>query len=291
METVVYALLSVLLRSANSVFDRVSYGLRKQSILILNFANNVLPFALLMLLLPAVERQATEWALLLDPRLALFAISIQCVAFAFSYGFRHLTVAKVNVASRMGDLLVPVALLLCGREVHWTDYLFAAAISASTLLLAYTDSAPKRVMVLPAVLITSAIVLQSVLGELFFQASSPGPAHLEMTTAIMGWRSAFCLLLLVVSRRPGRVAQFRELLQDGRMRLNVLLRSLFTVASQLFFVLALSTGQPVIAWPILNSVTLFSMVFASLVIKEHPRRNEVIAIILVVLLALLRGVL
>nr|UYH37526.1 hypothetical protein [Myxococcaceae bacterium MCy9487] len=295
METVLYALLSVLLRSANSVFDRWSYGLRNQSILVLNFANNFIPFVLLALLLPLVSRgDAPGWALFGDPRLALFALSIQAVGFAFSAGFRHLPVAKVNIASRVGDVLIPVALMLCGRTVHGNEYLFALAVSACSLLAIRpgSDGAP-RTLGRYAVIITAALITQSVCGELFFQQQqSPELAKsLGVTTAIMFWRSVFCLLLLVTVRPSlARLAQARALLADGPARLNLLLRSSFTVGSQITFVLALATGQRVIAWPILNSVTLFSMVFASTFIKEHPERREVFAMVVVVSLALLKAV-
>ncbi len=144
-----------------------------------------------------------------------------------------------------------------------------------------------------AVIITTAVITQSVCGELFFQKQpSDLGASLAVTTAIMFWRSAFCLLLLLGVRPVGpRLAQARDMLADGPARLNLLLRSTFTVGSQITFVLALATGQRVIAWPILNSVTLFSMVFASTFIQEHPERREVFAMAAVVSLALLKAVL
>ncbi|GAB4517442.1 MAG: hypothetical protein Tsb0020_36040 [Haliangiales bacterium] len=293
MDTVLYALSSVVLRSANSVFDRVSYGLHRQSIVLLNFVNNFLPFVLLVLVLAATKAGDAElnWAVFLDMRLALFALSVQLVAFTFSFGFRRLTVSKVNVASRMGDLLIPLALMLSGSEVQTSDYVFAAAISVSTVLLGNSDITQRRLLLLPAGLITSAVVLQSLCGAFFFEGVSTHTVHLEVTTAIMGWRSVFCLTLVAVRRSSAHGAQLRVLWTNSRMRRNALLRAVFTVVSQLLFVLALSTDEPVIAWPILNSVTLFSMGFASVVIKEHPKRNEVLAIAAVVVLSLIKGML
>ncbi|WP_244238450.1 hypothetical protein [Corallococcus terminator] len=295
MQTVLFALLSVLLRSANSVFDRWSYGLRNQSILVLNFANNFLPFVLLAVLLLVTGGESSAWALFADPRLALFALSIQAVGFAFSAGFRNLPVAKVNIASRVGDVLIPIALMLCGRTVRGSEYLFALAVSACSLLaIRPGKEGEPRTVVRYAVIITSAVIIQSLCGELFFQQEQSPELlkSLGVTTAIMFWRSAFCLLLLVAFRPSlARLAQVRALFADGPARLNLLLRSAFTVGSQITFVLALATGQRVIAWPILNSVTLFSMVFASTFIQEHPERREVFAMVAVVSLALLKAAL
>jgi hypothetical protein len=293
METVLYALLSVLLRSTNSVFDRWSYGLRNQSILVLNFANNVIPFVLLAVLLTAVGKAGTvEWALFADVRLIMFALAIQGVGFAFSMGFRHLPVAKVNIASRVGDVLIPLSLLLCGRPVKGSEYLFALAVSGCSLLAIRPEGGSRRTLGRYAVIITAALIAQSVCGELFFQRQpSTTETSLMVTTAIMLWRSVFCLLLLLAfSSGDTRLAQVRTLMADGPARLNLLLRSTFTVGSQITFVLALAAGQRVLAWPILNSVTLFSMVFASTFIQEHPERREVLAMAAVVSLALLKAV-
>lgn len=294
METIFYALTSVLLRSANSVFDRLSYGVRRQSILVLNFANNFVPFLLLALLMAVLRPEdGAGWALYRDPRLALFAASVQGVAFAFSYGFRNLTVARVNIASRMGDVLIPLALMLCGRTVHWSEYLFALAVSGCSLLAAGGNSDSRRALWLPALLITSAVLVQSLCGELFFQNQPSGlTANLEVSTALMFWRSTWCLLLLFVfSSGAPRLEQMRELIGDARARLSLLLRSVFTVGNQVTFVLALAAGNRVLAWPILNSVTLFSLVFANTFIQEAPERREVLAVVAVVSLALLKATL
>jgi uncharacterized membrane protein len=294
METVLYALTSVLLRSGNSVFDRLSYGLRRQSILVLNFANNFVPFLVLAVvtaLLPMENREG--WALYANPRLALFAVSVQGVAFAFSYGFRHLTVARVNIASRVGDVLIPLVLMLCGRTVHWTEYLFALAVSGCSLLAAGGSADHRRALWKPALFITAAVLVQSLCGELFFQGKPSGLAsNLEVSTALMFWRSAACLVLLVLfGARGTRTAQLSELVAENRARTSLVVRALFTVGNQVAFVMALATGNRVIAWPILNSVTLFSLVFANAFIQETPAKREVLAVVAVVSLAMLKATL
>ncbi|GEL73357.1 hypothetical protein [Myxococcus virescens] len=294
METVLYSLTSVLLRSGNSVFDRLSYGLRRQSILVLNFANNFVPFLLLAALTPLLPMtDRAGWALYGNARLALFAVSVQGVAFAFSYGFRHLTVARVNIASRVGDVLIPLALMLSGRAVHWTEYLFALAVSGCSLLAAGGGSDSRRALWLPAFFITVAVLVQSLCGELFFQGQPSGVAsNLEVSTALMFWRSAACLVLLLLFGARGTLgAQLSELVVDGRARTNLLVRALFTVGNQVAFVMALAAGNRVVAWPILNSVTLFSLVFANAFIQEAPARREVFAVVAIVALAVLKAAL
>ncbi len=294
METIFYALTSVLLRSGNSIFDRLSYGLRRQSILVLNFANNFVPFLLLAALTPLLPMENREgWALYGNPRLALFAVSVQGVAFAFSYGFRQLTVARVNIASRIGDVLIPLVLMLCGRTVHWSEYLFALAVSGCSLLAVGGNADNRRALWLPALFITAAVLVQSLCGELFFQGQPSGVAsNLEVSTVLMFWRSAACLVLLVLfGARDTMAGQLGELAADGRARTSLMVRALFTVGNQVAFVMALATGNRVIAWPILNSVTLFSLVFANAFIQETPARREVFAVVAVVSLAVLKAAL
>ncbi|QSQ18282.1 EamA family transporter [Myxococcus landrumensis] len=294
METVLYSLTSVLLRSGNSVFDRLSYGLRRQSILVLNFANNFVPFLLLAALLPLLPLEnKTGWTMYANPKLALFAASVQGVAFAFSYGFRHLTVARVNIVSRVGDVLIPLVLMLAGRTVHWTEYLFALAVSGCSLLAAGGMTDSKKTLWLPAFFITAAVIVQSLCGELFFQGKSSDVAtNLEVSTALMFWRSAVCLvLLLLFGSKELMTSQMGELVEDRRARINLMVRGLFTMGNQVAFVMALATGNRVVAWPILNSVTLFSLVFANAFIQEAPARREVFAVVAIVSLAVLKATL
>jgi uncharacterized membrane protein len=183
--------------------------------------------------------------------------------------------------------------MLCGRTVHWSEYLFALAVSGCSLLAVGGNADNRRALWLPALFITAAVLVQSLCGELFFQGQPSGVAsNLEVSTVLMFWRSAACLVLLVLfGARDTMAGQLGELAADGRARTSLMVRALFTVGNQVAFVMALATGNRVIAWPILNSVTLFSLVFANAFIQETPARREVFAVVAVVSLAVLKAAL
>ncbi|WP_257461904.1 hypothetical protein [Archangium lipolyticum] len=289
LETILLALASVLFRSANSVFDRLSFGLRNQSITLINFLNNFVPFLLLLAGGAVLGKQEGLAAALGDVRLIFFALSVQAVGYAFSYGFRHLTVAQVNIASRVGDILIPFSILLCGGVVGWRDYLFAAALSGCSLVLGQGGGSSRKLLLVPGLWIALALIVQSLCGELFFQGQGAVGTDLGTVTALMFWRSMLCLLLLPLGFRTHPPASMLAVVLDARMQLHALFRALFTVAAQVTFMLALAGGHRVVVWPILNSSTLVSVGLAGLFLKERPARREMVTVAAIICLSLLKG--
>jgi drug/metabolite transporter (DMT)-like permease len=66
----------------------------------------------------------------------------------------------------------------------------------------------------------------------------------------------------------------------------VLIRGVLTVGAQAAMVLALSYNQPILAWPILNSAALLSVVLSSIVLREHPTKAQSFAVVTIAILGL-----
>jgi drug/metabolite transporter (DMT)-like permease len=292
MLIVIAALSSVILRASTSVIDRNSFGLKRQPIVFLNFVNNFVPGILLSLVLLFFEPALLKRALL-DPKLMILGASVQLVAFAFSYGVKHLTVAKVNLANRIGDIGVPLALFLAGATVTRQDFIFSFLISVSVLFLSWHSDKKQnlKILLLPGALITMAIILQSLVGE--FVYSKDNYAGIYNSTfacaSALIWRSLFCIPIFMWQQVKNGKRSSDNFLRTKADRHQMYLRVLFTLGSQISYNYVLASGNRLVAWPILNAVSIFAIIIASVFLKEKITRSEWAAGIVVVGISVIRS--
>lgn len=220
---------------------------------------------------------------ILNPRLAIFSFSVQICAFAFSWSFRSLTAPKTVAISRLADAIIPIALMACGATLSLNDYFFSVAVSLCSVPVCYFAFKQLRSDAWrPGLAVICALILQAITSEFLFAGQTPGlTQQIIDTTALFFWRSTFCVSILMIHQRPNPFKKmemvFREAVQKRFFILST--RAIITLLSQASLVIALSQGNRIVAWPILNSAALFSVFFSWIFLKESSHKAEIAAAI------------
>jgi uncharacterized membrane protein len=284
----IFALASACSRAGLNIIDRYQIGFRRQSVVTLNFFNNVVPAAVMVALVATFGFHKELVVSITDWRTAVFSGLVQIVAYAFSYAFRYLNVSQVAVAGKASDLFIPIGVLLVAGHWDWVTYGFAVATTVVCLpILRSNDNdkypdAIKRV----AFLIGVALVLQASLAPLLVAPGNTASRiehTLAFATAVIVWRMVWSLLPML-HRGCGPSAPSFALLVSPVFIARVLL----TVITQITFIIAVGSSTSTVAWPILNSTGFLAMMLSSVFLKEKPSGAEKWIIVAITALALLR---
>ena len=290
---IMWSLAAGSLRALVGVVDRHCFGLKRESILIWNTLNNALPFLLLASIV-FFWRPAATWDAITDIKLVIFSISVQICAFAFSWAYRSLSAPKTVAISRLADGVIPLALLACGASLTLSDYIFAISLSMCSIPVCYFAFKELRAEAWrPGLAIVCALIVQAMASEFLFAGKTPDVnQQIINTTALFFWRSLFSASMVVAIARPNPIRNLVNALRDAiKTRLSILIiRAGLTLLSQASLLLALSRGNRVIAWPILNSAALFSVLFSWVFLHEKSRRVEVGAAVAFIVVAALKAV-
>ena len=246
-----------------------------------------MPFLLLLIYFGFTSELRSFGLSLFDIKIMVFSFSVQIVAFAFSYAFQNFTVSKVNIAARMGDLLVPVALFMYGSPVGYPDFIFSLTVSVAVFFALPLHHWKNGPLLVPSLIIAITLVLQSLVGEEAFGGPVHSTRSLSACASMLFWRSFLCSIGLLWPNKR-HLNAYRSLINNQSVLLQALFRSIFTISSQTTFLYVLAHGNRLIAWPILNSVSAFSVLLAGFVLKENPSFRELMSVVTVIALASVR---
>lgn len=275
-------------RAGLNLIDRHQFGHQKLSITELNLYNNAVPACALATVLVAAGLGGPLLARSLDWRCAAFGALIQAVAYGFSHAFRHLTVSQVTVAAKAADLFIPFCVFATTRQWDWGNYAFAVVTTLVYLpILLQRSPAGRRASLTICLGLCALLLVQSAASPWLNSAGSEADwtSTLLFSTAAILWRTLWSLLPLLRASAVPRQPPW-TLLRSPLFGL----RSVLTVATQLSFILAVSSAHSTVAWPILNSAGLLAMVLSALVLRETTHRYQTAIVAAVVALSLARFV-
>ncbi|MBP0631061.1 hypothetical protein [Cupriavidus sp. AcVe19-1a] len=283
--TILMALLSALARAGLNVIDRHQIGINNISIRTINFWNNVIPGIILTAASIAVA--GSEFlAALFDWRTMLFAALAQGVAYAFSYGFRNLTVNQVTVAAKFSDLVIPLGLFLTTGDWSWHSYWFSVATTLVCIPILWVGNAARTGSILVVgMVLCVALVAQASLSPLLTSTLDDYDSgkFLAFTTAVIVWRALWSLAPAFHLARSQDFWHTRLLASPA-----FILRCILTIATQVSFVAVMTSPASAVAWPILNSTGLLAMLISASVLKDQQPANERIIIALIFVLSVFR---
>lgn len=282
------ALVSAFSRAGLNLVDRYQIGLQRLSIVTVNFWNNTIPAGAMVALTAGFGWHRELGACLIDARTALFSALVQLVAYSFSYAFRHLNVSQVTVAGKASDLFIPIGIFVVAGHWDWVTYGFAVTTTLVCLPLLHSGNSRRHPEAMKAAfaLIGGALVLQASLAPLLVgpgQVTSSVQDTLIFATAVIVWRVAWSLLPML--RRGGKQPVFSWALLVTPV---FMVRVLLSIATQITFVVAISSSASAVAWPILNSTGILAMLLSSLLLKEKPSGPEKWIVTAITVLGLLR---
>lgn len=279
---ILIAMFSAMSRSFLNLIDRHQFGQKKQSIVEVNLINNSIPTAMLFVLsLMVVDSVPRVFEAILNTRAIALALVIQMVAYAFSFAFRHLRVNQVSVISKVPDIFIPIALFSVTQEWHWNKYFFSIVTVLVCLPIVFqaregSGSSIKKIAVLISLVVTVQAVLSTILTH---QALGNIVDILLFSFSVIFWRSVIAIVPSIKSLKHITI-------QNKEM---VMTRAVLTILTQVSFIYVVGNVDSVVAWPILNSTGLISLVLTSVFMKhERPNRTELFSVCAISLICLLQ---
>lgn len=289
--TFLFALLSASSRSALNLFDRHLYATRRRSVSATMVVNLALPLAVCL--------AAAVWIGGVGPLCSMFvsfstlvpAVVIQLVSYAYAGAFKRSPILGVVLCSKVGELLIPIALLPWTGLWRPADYLFYVLAFAAFLpvLRRGGGAASGRAFGVWALWVAGATVFQAVV----FHLQPPGAGYstfegaLLFQTAVLVWRVVLSAAVLVARPRTGHVERGNPTASDIPW---LVARGVCFVATQATFFLALQQPDAHLAWPVLNSTSLLSALAAAWLLKERLAARELVSLVLLTAVVLVRMV-
>lgn len=281
--TILFAFLSASSRGLISVIDRFQFGYKKLSISLTNIANNLLAL-LIMISISNIHLNSTpHLKYLFKWEIIVFGLVLQLTAQSFSYAFKHMKINQVIFATKTSDLFIPFAILLVSGEWSLSNVLFSISSAIICFPLLYADKSKSDFPWPPAFLVIGMLLLQSTIAPFVIGVKSSTSFHwMSYTSALIFWRLIFSIIL---GKNKLSLNQIKSVCICKKQFFIFLLRAVLTISAQGFLVLSLSKGNQTLAWPILNSTGLFSLIFASLILKERAHKMDYLAISLISIMA------
>jgi hypothetical protein len=270
------------------VTDRRLFGHLRWSVLIGSAINNVVPVAIAFPLAIVFCGPGQTWWSLLDAKVATFALLVQVVALLFGYAFRVSPIPRIIVFAKLPDLFIPLGIFLEIGNFNWRDYAFSVATVLACLPV-FIKCVRPGVRAQPVLLaVCAALIVQGSLSPLLVGSQ---PHSLVLLTAytwgLLVWRLVFSAGVVAVSRVNSGVKAPLSEADPGPVcisRVDFVLfvaRGVVALITQLTFVIALGSGKPAIAWPVINSTPLLSVVASAILLREKPSRGELAAVVLI----------
>lgn len=284
---IIIAFLSALSRAGLNVVDRYQIGLKKVSILQVNFWNNVVPALFLMVLCLLLSWSTELYSYFFDVRSFVFSLLAQVVAYAFSYAFRHMDVSQVLITSKLSDVIIPIGIFATTMYWDWSNYYFSIATTLVCLLVLLDKD--KRFSLVAFRKIIAVIILSLLIQASFsplvtvIGTNTSIQDAVSFTTAVIMWRVVWSFIPMVrfknLALRPDVTLLFSPIFN---------IRVILTVFTQLTFILAVSSPISAVAWPILNATPLLAILLSRFFLKEGLSRIQVIIILLITALSIIR---
>lgn len=261
------SIISTCSRAGLNVVDRRKHQKEKSCPLQLGYWNNLLPVLLLFPMIvfsPAFDSCLKDF---LTVDLVFMSILIQCVAYSFSFAFKHLRVTDMAVLSKAADATVPIALALLGYySISYLLFLFLLTILVLFILSTgfyIFKKAYKSAFILVLMLTTQGVYAY------FFGLSASLDRDfwglLSATFSVLVWRFIFSGVFLIYRRSLSGLLFFpNELLSHGEFYF----RGFLTLLTQITFIIAITAKNLMIVWPILNTTGFLGAVFANLFLGE-----------------------
>jgi uncharacterized membrane protein len=284
--TFLFAVLSASSRAALNLFDRHMYGTRRRSVYTTMVLNLALPLAVCLALVFIMQRLCLFGSIFASWATLIPAAVIQLVSYAYANAFKRSPILNVVVCSKIGELLIPIALLPWTGVWRPSDYVFyvLAFVAIVPMIRRRNDNAEPSVacanMFHHSLLwVVGATILQAVV----FQLHPPGIGYTAIGeaflyhTGVLAWRVIMSIAIMLLQPRSAQFDTQPLTMSDTPW---LVARGLCFVATQVTFIAALQQPDAYLVWPALNATSLLSALAASWLLEERLNRGELLSLML-----------
>ena len=290
-----FALLSALARGVITVIDRYQMGYRKNSVITVNFLNNLLSMALVTLIFVGLLWHGglgltmTPWLLV---RMVIYAGLVQAVAQGYSTIFKEVTIMESVLLSKVTDFVIPLALFATTFYFHWQSYLISvvSTLLVIGLVISYRQSESGKLALLVKNFwrIGPLLILQAAVSPLLVADLHTPYALVMFTILTIYFRFLFTAYGFV---RQIKASGDFDLQLTPKVGWLYATRAVLTLLAQVAFTLATSSENSGVAWIFLNMTSLFSVVLAGFILKERVQAREIWVLLSVVALGVVGNLL
>jgi uncharacterized membrane protein len=289
--TVAMAMGSAAGRAALNVIDRKAFNHLRIPVLAGSAVNNIAP-ALIALILVRFFNGPLFLDALLDWRVCIFAGIAQGIAVLYGCAFRAAPVPRVVLFSKLPDVAIPLGLFLSTGAFEWSNYVYSVGTVIVCAPVILETAKKKATSYWPLWLIALGILIQASAAPLLVVTWERSTENLiAFTAAVLQWRLALSILMCAGTGISSSIRDAIVQLQiHGASTSVMLLRGVITIVTQASFILAISIGDPGVAWPVLNATALFAVVLSARVLGEKATRSETVSAVLVLVVAACRAI-
>ncbi len=283
---VLASIISSLSRAGLNVVDRKQYQQEAACPLVVGYWNNLLPVFLMLPIVASTPASDDFLKNLLTIDMVFMSILIQCVAYSFSFAFKHLRVADMAVLSKAADVTVPIVLAFLGfYSLSYSLFLFLLVIL--TLFIFSTGFNAFRKTYKSSIALILMLTIQGVYAYFFEIYSSHDNAFWSLLSAgfsVLVWRFIFSGIFLIYWRDASWICFFPK---EFLSRSGFYIRGFLTLSTQVTFIFAISANNLMIVWPILNATGFLGAVFAYLFLGEKLSPKDIYFIAVAFLISIL----
>jgi hypothetical protein len=274
------ACISSFTRAIINLIDRWQFAYNKDCVIEISFINNLLPVILAISggLLFGYSKLILENILCFES--IFLGVIIQVVAITFSYAMKRYELLKVTLMAKVSDFFMPIIFGLMGgfHNVNQISIQAIGFLIAAPLFLKFNIFGISSLHFL--VLIVLGLTAQVIFGKYFLGSHLLDNNFEELiffSVGVIFWRTMWTLPIFFYKYK--KLSFFKV---PSRI---TYLRSILTLITQLSFIYTINSIFVDIAAPILNLTGLFSVLLASLVIKEKLGKDVLGLIFLTFLLS------
>jgi len=262
------ACISSLTRASINLIDRWQFSYKKDCVIQIAFINNLLPFFLAVSGGLFLGYGPLIFKKILCLEAFFLGAIIQVVAITFSYAIKKYELLKVTLMTRVSDFFMPIVFGFIGgfHNINQIGIQSIGFLITVPLFLKFKIFELNSVFFL--VFIVFGITAQAIFGK-YFMGDDLSHDNFEglifFSIGVIFWRTIWTLPMLCC-----KLTTLKIFIVPSKV---TLLRSILTLVTQISFVYTINSIFVDIALPILNLTGLFSILLASLFMKEKLERN------------------
>ncbi|MCR8969787.1 EamA family transporter [Facklamia sp. 7083-14-GEN3] len=273
---ILFSTLSAMTRGLISVIDRYQIGYKKQSVLKVNFLNNL--YTLLFIIIALFYINVNQvFTMVLDYKIIIYSVLVQIVAVGYSKIFKRLSIFESAIVSKIADFFIPLALFFTTGKINFGNY-FISILTTLIVIIWVKKKSDLKTLLQGVMIIVPPLVIQACLSPVLV-----GDYKKNMDSLILFTVSTLILRFVVsfISMLP--TLKWMEWKQGNKNYFNKLyfFRAILTCIAQITFVFVTSSNNSSIAWIFLNITSLYGVIFSNLILKESKNKTEIYIIITV----------
>ncbi|MGF3195933.1 hypothetical protein [Facklamia sp. P13055] len=158
---ILFSTISAMSRGLISVIDRYQIGYKKQSVLKVNFLNNL--YTLLFIIISLFYINVNDlFTMILNYKIIIYSILVQIVAVGYSKLFKRLSIFESAIVSKTAVFFIPLALFFTTGRINFGNY-FISILTTIIIIIWVKKKSDLKTLLHGVIIIVPPLVIQACL--------------------------------------------------------------------------------------------------------------------------------